>query len=117
MLKKLDKGNSYNGQLVRVTIEQKIKKPGFWLPLNAITDGVRGQWQLFIASPTGDSNNRFQLQPATVNVLHTSERSAYINGLSLEPHKIVAQGVHRYVGGQVVKASTQVLANIAGSQE
>ncbi|WP_114325291.1 efflux RND transporter periplasmic adaptor subunit [Candidatus Colwellia aromaticivorans] len=121
MLKQLDKANSYNGQLVRVTIVQEIKKPGFWLPLNAITDGVRGQWQLFIATPTGGSSNSHQLQAATVNVLHTSEHSAYINGLSLEPHKIVAQGVHRYVGGQVVKASTQALANIPdytiGSQE
>jgi RND family efflux transporter MFP subunit len=116
MLKKLDKDNSYNGQLVRVTIEQEIKKPGFWLPLNAITDGVRGQWQLFIASPTVDSNNSYQLQPATINILHTSEQSAYINGLSLEPHKIVAQGVHRYVGGQVIKASTQALAKISASQ-
>jgi RND family efflux transporter MFP subunit len=116
MLKKLDKGNSYNGQLVRVSIEQKIIKPGFWLPMNAITDGVRGQWQIFIASPTGDSDNNYQLQAATVNVLYTSEHAAYVNGLSLDPHKIIAQGVHRYVAGQVIKASTQVLANMSGSQ-
>jgi RND family efflux transporter MFP subunit len=116
MLKKLDKGNSYNGQLVRVSIEQKIIKPGFWLPMNAITDGVRGQWQIFIASPTGDSDNNYQLQAATVNVLYTSEHAAYVNGLSLDPHKIIAQGVHRYVAGQVIKASTQVLANMSASQ-
>ncbi|PHR83955.1 MAG: hypothetical protein COA59_09960 [Colwellia sp.] len=115
MLKQLDKSNSYNGQLVRVTIEQEIKKPGFWLPLNAITDGVRGQWQIFVASPTDNSNNGYQLQAATINILHTNEHSTYINGLSLTPHKIVAQGVHRYVGGQIVKASTQALANITGN--
>lgn len=121
MIKKLDKANSYNGQLVRITIEQKIKKPGFWLPLNAITDGIRGQWQIFIASPTDDVNNSYQLQTATVNILHTSEHSVYITGLTLAPHKIVAQGVHRYVGGQVIKTSTQAFANIPdyiiGSQE
>lgn len=116
MLKNLDKANSYNGQLVRVTIEQEIEKPGFWLPLDAITDGIRGQWQIFTASPADESNNGYQLQAATVNVLHTSEHSAYINGLSLEPHEIVVQGVHRYVGGQVVKASTQALVNVKGSQ-
>jgi len=117
MLKQLDKANRYNGQLVRVTIEQEITKPGFWLPINAITDGVRGQWQIFIASPTNDVNNSYQLKTTTVNVLHTSEQTAYINGLSLEPHQIVAQGVHRFVGGQVVKASTQALANNTGTQE
>lgn len=117
MLKQLGKANSYNGQLVRVTIEQEIKKQGFWLPINAITDGVRGQWQIFIASPTSDSSDDYKLQAATVNILHVNEHSAYINNLSLEPHKIVSQGVHRYVGGQVVKASKQALANITGSQE
>lgn len=117
MLKQLDKSNRYNGQLVRVTIEQEITKPGFWLPIDAITDGVRGQWQIFIASPTNDANNSYQLKAATVNVLHTSEKTAYINGLSLEPHQIVAQGVHRYVGGQLIKASTQALANNTGTQE
>jgi RND family efflux transporter MFP subunit len=121
MIKKLDKANSYNGQLVRVTIKQKIKKPGFWLPLNAITDGVRGQWQIFIASLTNDSsdttNNSYQLKTATVNILHTNEDSAYVNGLSLEPHKIVAQGVHRYVGGQIVNASIQTVAKATGSRK
>jgi len=117
MLKKLDKANRYNGQLVRVTIEQEITKPGFWLPMNTVTDGVRGQWQIFIASPTNEENNSYQLKAATVNVLHTSEQTAYINGLSLEPHQIVAQGVHRYVGGQIVKVSTQALANNTGTQK
>lgn len=119
MLKQLDEANRYNGQLVRVTIDQEVTKPGFWLPINAITDGVRGQWQIFITSPTGDSNNSYQLQAATVNILHTSENSAYIDGLSLEPHKIIAQGIHRYVGGQIIKTTTatQAIANTTGSQK
>jgi len=117
MLKQLDKANRYNGQLVRVTIKQEITKPGFWLPINAITDGVRGQWQIFIASPTNGENDSYQLMAATVSILHTSEQTAYINGLSLESHQIVAKGVHRYVSGQVVKTSIQALANNAGTQE
>lgn len=117
MLKQLDKANRYNGQLVRVTIDQEVTKPGFWLPINAITDGVRGQWQIFTASPIGDSNNSYQLKAATVKILHTNDHTAYIDGLSLEPHKIIAQGVHRYVGGQRIKTTTQALANTTGSQK
>ncbi|MBL4822195.1 MAG: efflux RND transporter periplasmic adaptor subunit [Colwellia sp.] len=116
MLKELDKANQYNGQLVRVIIKQEIKKAGFWLPINALTDGVRGQWQIFIASPTSGSNNSYQLQAATVNVLHTNDHSAYVSGLSLTPYNIVAQGVHRYVGGQDVSVTTQALADNAGNQ-
>lgn len=117
MLKRLERTNQYDGQLVRIAIEQKITKPGFWLPINAITDGVRGQWQVLIASPTTNSSNNYQLQSATVKVLHANEHSAYVNGLPLEPQRIVAQGVHRYVSGQVIKVSAQSLANIKGNQK
>jgi len=115
MLEKLDKGKNFNGQLVRITIEQQINKAGFWLPINALTDGVRGQWQIFIASPYLDSKDNFQLQAATVNILHTNEHSVYVNGIALQQHQIVAQGVHRYVAGQIVTSSSQTLAKAVGS--
>jgi len=114
MLERLDSDKNFNGQLVRITIEQQISKAGFWIPLNAITDGVRGQWQIFVASTLTDSKDNYQLQAATVNVLHTNEHSVYVNGLALAKHKIVSQGVHRYVAGQTVSSSSQVLASSVG---
>ena len=107
-LKLVDKTNNnlqLNGQLVRVKIAEQINKPGFWLPLPAITDGVRGQWQIFIAKPITTEKDNFTLETTTVNVLHTNQHSVYVTGLSLTPHKIVSQGVHRYVGGQVIKST------------
>ena len=115
MLKKLDKSKSFNGQLVRITITQQIDKAGFWLPINAITDGVRGQWQIFITSTSSDSKNSYQLQAATVKILHANEHSVYVNGLAIKQHQIVAQGVHRYVAGQVVTKSAQTLAKSEGN--
>lgn len=117
MLKKLAYANRYNGQLVRVTIKQNVKKSGFWLPINAITDGVRGQWQIFIATPTESSSSHYQLQAATVNLIHTNEDSAYISGLPLVSQKVVAQGVHRYVGGQIIKESPKAAIGIKGNQQ
>ncbi len=102
-----NKNEQFNGQLVRVAIEEKIQKTGFWLPLEAITDGVRGQWQVFMASPVVGESHNFTLHTATVNIVHANEHSVYVTGLTLEPHKIVSQGVHRYVGGQVVKLAKQ----------
>jgi len=99
-----------NGQLVRVKIGEQIDKPGFWLPLAAITDGVRGQWQIFIAKPVANEKDNFTLQTTTVNVLHTNQHSVYVSGLALTPHKIVSQGVHRYVGGQVIQSIETALS-------
>lgn len=103
----LRKNERFNGQLVRVTIDDKIQKAGFWLPLEAITDGVRGQWQVFVAQPINNEKNNFILQTATVNIVHANEHSVYVTGLPLEAHKIVSQGVHRYVSGQVIQRTNQ----------
>ncbi len=114
MLEKLALSNSYNGQLVRVNIAQKINQIGYWLPIEAITDGVRGQWQVLIASAIGNDPANYILQSATINILHTNEDSVYITGLELASQNIIAQGVHRYVAGQIVKASTPSLISVAG---
>ena len=115
MLEKLDKNKSFNGQLIRISIEQQINKAGFWLPINAITDGVRGQWQIFIASASPDSKGSYQLQAATVNVLHANEHSVYVTGIAIKPHQIVTQGIHRYVAGQIVITSPTTIASTAGN--
>ena len=114
MLEKPDNTKNFNGQLVRITIDEKIEVAGFWIPINALTDGVRGQWQIFIVSTPKDSKGNYLLQTATVKVLHANEHSVYVNGLTINQHQIVAQGVHRYVAGQVVTKSTQTLAKSKG---
>ena len=115
MVEQLDQGNSYNGQLVKISIDEQIDKAGFWVPINAITDGVRGQWQLFIARPDLKQDNQYQLQSTTVKILHSNKNSVYIHGLSLNKHEIVDQGVHRYVTGQNVKNSLSTVATRQGS--
>ncbi|MBL4941026.1 MAG: efflux RND transporter periplasmic adaptor subunit [Colwellia sp.] len=116
MLESLEQSKNFNGQLVKVAITQQVDKAGFWLPINAITDGVRGQWQIFIASVLSpNKKNNYLLKATTVNVLHANEHSVYISGLALKPHTIVAQGVHRYVAGQVITTSTKTLTNTAGN--
>ena len=116
MIEELAITNNFNGQLIRISIAQQINKPGFWLPINALTDGVRGQWQIFIASKTTDSKDNYTLQTATVNVLHSNEHSVYVNGLEIKQHQIIALGVHRYVAGQMIKASSQTLASTVGKR-
>jgi RND family efflux transporter MFP subunit len=115
MLDTLDKTKSFNGQLVRVIINQEIKKPGFWIPINAVTDGVRGQWQIFIASEVSDSKANYRLESTTVNVQLANEHSVYVDGLALKAHNIIDKGVHRYVAGQVISKSSQAKAIAEGA--
>jgi RND family efflux transporter MFP subunit len=98
-----EKMTSLNGQLVRVSIKRLINKTGFWLPLNAITDGIRGQWNIFIAKEKG--SGEFTLQAETIQVIHATKNQVFVTGLSKNSHTIVADGLHRLVPGQTVKAS------------
>jgi RND family efflux transporter MFP subunit len=116
LIEKLEQADNFNGQLVRVTLAQHVNKAGFWIPINALTDAVRGQWQIFIAPLSTNSKNTYKLQAATVNILHSNEHSVYINGLASKQHQIVAQGVHRYVNGQIITTSSPALASTTGNK-
>ena len=91
----------FNGQLVRVYIEQHIAKAGYWLPLSAITDGVRGQWNIYLAQAVNDQD--YQIKAATVSVAHTTEQEAFVTGLEQSEHQVIAEGLHRYVPGQIIR--------------
>mgnify|MGYP000011705866 CR=1 FL=1 len=91
----------YNGQLAKVKILQRVNQTGFWLPLAALTDGIRGQWNIFQVSQ--DSNNLFAIKATTVEVKYSTLDAVYITGLPLTPQQVIVAGVHRYVPGQIVK--------------
>jgi RND family efflux transporter MFP subunit len=93
----------YNGQLAKVKIHQRVSQAGFWLPLAALTDGIRGQWNIFQVG--GIQDHLFSITATTVDVKYSTLDAVYITGLPLTQHKIIAAGIHRYVPGQIVKKS------------
>ena len=95
----------YNGQLVQVKIKQNVQKPGFWLPLSALTDGVRGQWNVYQVAQT--THALFAISASTIKVEYSTVDAAYITGLPLIDNKIIMAGVHRYVPGQLVKRANK----------
>lgn len=105
--------NFYNGQLAQVQIKQNISQAGFWLPLSALTDGIRGQWNVYQVTKT--ANDLFVISATTVEVKYTSLDAAYITGLPLVPQDIIVAGVHRYVPRQIVKRATEQTTSIAKS--
>jgi RND family efflux transporter MFP subunit len=91
----------YNGQLAKIKIHRQINEPGFWLPLSALTDGIRGQWNIFQVNDI--QNNLYAITATTIEVKYSTLDAAYIVGLPLKQHQIIVAGVHRYVPGQIVK--------------
>ena len=113
----------YNGQLAYLTLPQRYPQRGYWVPLSALTDGVRGMWNIYTladsdnvadrdgadgadgAGVTGDSD-LYQLVSTTVTVLHATADAAYVQGDLQDEQAYVASGMHRFVPGQLVKIAS-----------
>ncbi|QOL26802.1 efflux RND transporter periplasmic adaptor subunit [Thalassotalea sp. LPB0316] len=98
---------TYNDQLARVYIDQTIHQVGYWVPMSALTDGVRGQWNLLIAKPKGEN---YQLSLTAVQVEYATEQQAFITGIEQDNALFVAQGVHKFVPNQMVTMRSTLLA-------
>ena len=119
-----DNSPVYNGQLAYLALSQAYQQPGYWIPLSAITDGVRGMWNIYtleqdIAQRDLDDHSAtelmlFQLKSTTVTVLHATETAAYVQGDLKNNQAYVNTGIHRFVPGQrVMVRHQQAFANQA----
>ncbi|MEL6195730.1 MAG: efflux RND transporter periplasmic adaptor subunit [Myxococcota bacterium] len=96
-----------DGETVTLLHEQSVPSRGFWVPLDALTQGVRGMWNAYkIDKEAGAS----RVKAETVQILHTEIDRAFVRG-SLEPgDRIVASGMHRLVPGQVVAEAEKIVS-------
>jgi RND family efflux transporter MFP subunit len=97
------------GDLVTLTLTQPVSEAGYWLPVNALAEGVRGLWTAYqlqsaeaagLPGPTGVTHT---VVPVTVEILHTTADRAYVRGDLSRHALVIANGVHRVVPGQVVR--------------
>lgn len=110
-----DNSPVYNGQLAYLALSQAYQQSGYWVPLSAITDGVRGMWNIYTLDQEitprdldlPQSPALFQLKSTTVTVLHATETAAYVQGDLKNNQAYVNAGIHRFVPGQMVTLSHQ----------
>ena len=112
--------DAFSEQLVNVFINEIIVTDGFWVPLSALTDGIRGQWNILTAikvnqsTPTSQAQQsvneaeQYILKKETIKVLFSNTEQAYITGLPEQNLILVASGVHRFVAKQRVVAANSM---------
>lgn len=92
-----------SGQLAYLNVVETVKEPGYWVPVSAITDGVRGLWNVYAI--VAQSDGSFKLERRDVSVRYATEEQAFVRGALQAGEAIVATGMHRYVPGQTVNPS------------
>ncbi|MGF1687447.1 efflux RND transporter periplasmic adaptor subunit [Photobacterium japonica] len=97
-----------NGELAYLQFQDRHNTAGYWIPLSAMTDGLRGVWNVFALreNPTdvsnSNSNKTFTVERRSIQVLHANNDHAYVEGAISPNEKIIADGLHRLVPGQTV---------------
>lgn len=95
------------GQVARIALESQDDVSGFWLPVGALTPGVRGLWSclaLVAAEPDlSAAGPLFELETRQVEILHTEGERVLVRGALQPGDEIVSNGSNRVTAGQLVQ--------------
>lgn len=102
-----------NGQLAYLVYKTHIQQTGYWVHISALTDGIRGLWNLYVIIPTdtSDIDQTFNIERRDVEIIYTKDDLAYIQGAISIDENYVSQGLHKLVVGQKVKRNTAMAIN------
>lgn len=85
-----------DGQLAYLRYPETIGESGFWIPNSALTDGLRGVWNVFVVT----EQNRVERR--SVQVLYADKQTAFVQGAISTGENLISNGLHRVVPGQRV---------------
>ena len=91
-----------NGSLAYLEHKKYVAQSGFWVPMTALTDGIRGTWNLFIVTP---QNEQERVQRRAVDLHYSRDEKAYISGNFQPNERVIVDGVHRIVADQIVQVT------------
>lgn len=99
------------GQTVRVSLTETIAAEGNWLPISALTQGIRGLWNCFAVVPqSSEVGSGFVIEQQAVEIVHHEGERVLVRGTLQPGDRIVKSGTHRMVPGQRVEP---VISNTA----
>ena len=99
------------GDLARLQIDRSIAEPGYWLPLTALTESVRGLWAVYVADAA--DGETAVLERRELEVLHQEADRVFVRGTLADGERVVVGGRHRLVPGQRVRVAPAPDALIA----
>lgn len=96
------------GQIVQLHLRQKTEQEGFWLPLSALTQGIKGLWSAYVLVPADDSRPSVQeyvVRRSDLEVIQITSSHVLVRGTLQEGDRIVATGLQKLTPGQRVQLS------------
>ncbi|MGI2259538.1 efflux RND transporter periplasmic adaptor subunit [Shewanella sp. GXUN23E] len=97
----------FNGELAYLQYQQTIDTEGFWVPVSALTDGVRGRWNIYVLRSQGEKQ---VIERRDIDILYTDDQQAFVRGALNQGEQYISQGLHKLVAGQQVNPVNPVAA-------
>ncbi|MEM9288740.1 MAG: efflux RND transporter periplasmic adaptor subunit [Pseudomonadota bacterium] len=89
-----------SGEVGKLSLSRMEIGTGFWAPLEALQEGERGLWTVFVAVPDMGGKGRIERHP--VELLYSELGRAFVRGTPDNGSLLVTAGVDRLVAGQTV---------------
>ncbi len=89
----------FSGELAYLKQKITYQESGFWLPLSGLTEGLKGTWNVFIASL---EKGAYKVRRKAVELIYINEKKVYVTGDLTQQDLLITQGLHRIVVGQTV---------------
>ncbi len=107
------------GDIAELRFDRTIREPGFWVPVDALTEGARGVWNVLAVREPGrdapgvaDSTGATHvLERRPVELVYQEANRVFVRGALEDGDVIVGGGLHRVVAGQGVRMATQLAAD------
>lgn len=102
------------GEAATLRSAREVTADGYWLPLSALTESLRGLWSCYVATPLDDAGEashaleKRQLEALEIDSEPTSgEPRAFVRGALEDGELVVTGGLQRLTNGQRVRIETQ----------
>jgi len=96
-----------DGERVSLELDERIDAAGYWVPVTALTKGLRGLRTVYAIEP-GSEGASETLRREEVQVIYTETTRAFVRGTLENGDRVVASGIHRVVPGQEVSVEPSV---------
>ncbi|MCL1077070.1 efflux RND transporter periplasmic adaptor subunit [Parashewanella spongiae] len=92
-----------HGDIAYISQKNTINQSGYWVPVSALTDGVRGLWNVYALFPT--KNDTYKVERRDIEILYITGEQAFITGALSDGEQIVSSGIHKLVSNQRVRTA------------
>ncbi len=102
--------------LVRMLLDEEIRRTGIWVPTTALNESLRGLWSVFVVEDTEAGQ---VVARRDVEIVSIEENRAYVRGTLAHGERVIASSTFRFVPGQriIIAETVEGPHDITGGDE